>query len=261
MTNQTEPTTDEREPTATASSGRQATLLKVGGAILGVVALLVLGRQTGSAATEFARWVEGLGVWGPVVFVAGYVAATLAFVPGSFLSLAGGAIFGLVEGTLLVFCAATLGATLAFLTARYLARSTVESRLEGHPRFEQVDAAVGRQGLKIVMLLRLSPAFPFNLLNYALGLTRVRFGHYLVGCLGMLPGTFLYVYYGKAVGDLAALAAGQRPDRGAGEWTLLGLGLVATVVVTWIVTRIARRALNEEVEGPRDHRPGAPESP
>ncbi|HEV8630807.1 MAG TPA: VTT domain-containing protein, partial [Thermoanaerobaculia bacterium] len=107
---------------------------------------------------------------------------------------------------------------------------------------------VAREGRKIVFLLRLSPAFPFHLLNYALGLTRVRFRDYLVACLGMLPGTLLYVYYGKVVGDVAKVAAGVRVPHDAAYWALLALGLLATVVVTALVTRTARRALLEEVE-------------
>ena len=181
------------------------------------------------------------------MFVLGYAAATVAFVPGSILTLAAGAIFGLGKGTALVFIGATLGSTLAFLVARYLARGAIERRLEDQPRFSAIDRAVGRQGLKIVFLMRLSPVFPYNLLNYALGLTRVRLLDYLLACFGMIPGTFLYVYYGKALGSLAAVAGGAAPERGTGDWVLLGVGLLATAVVTAFVTRIARRALDEQV--------------
>lgn len=217
--------------------------------VLGAVALVLLaGRQAAGWITDFARWVEGLGPWGPVVFALGYAVATVAFVPGSLLTLASGALFGLGWGVLVVMFGATLGASGSFLVARYLARDVVERRLRGNTKFERIDAAVGRQGLRIVTLLRLSPAFPFNLLNVGLGLTKVRFVHFLAGCAGMLPGTFLYVFYGKAVGDLAALASGARPDQGAERWGILGLGLAATLAVTWTVTRIARRALQAEVE-------------
>ncbi len=144
-----------------------------------------------------------------------------------------------------VFLGASLGATLAFLVSRYLARGLVERRLEGNARFAAIDRAVADQGLKIVTLLRLSPVFPFNLLNYGLGLTRVRFVDYVLACFGMLPGTLLYVYYGRLAGDVAALASGVAADRDAAYWVVLGLGLVATIAVTTIVTRIARRALGE----------------
>jgi uncharacterized membrane protein YdjX (TVP38/TMEM64 family) len=180
-----------------------------------------------------------------VVFVAGYAVAAVAFVPGSLLTLAAGAVFGLLRGTLYVFVGATLGAAAAFLVARHLARRVVERRLRDDPRLQAIDRAVARQGRKIVFLLRLSPLFPFNLLNYALGLTQVRFADYLVASIGMLPGTLLYVYYGKVLGDVAALAAGRTVEKGAADYALLALGLLATLAVTTLVTRVARRALKE----------------
>ena len=140
--------------------------------VAGLVALIALGRQAGSYIPEFAQWVNGLGVWGPIVFIIGYAVAAVAFVPGSLLTLAAGAIFGLAQGVVYVFIAAVLGSSAAFLVSRYLARSAIERRLAGNPRFAAIDRAVGAQGRKIVFLLRLSPVFPFNLLNYGLGLTQ-----------------------------------------------------------------------------------------
>jgi uncharacterized membrane protein YdjX (TVP38/TMEM64 family) len=221
----------------------------IGRILLGVAVLaglVFLGREAGAYVPRFAQWVEGLGVWGPIVFITGYAAAVVAFAPASFLSLAAGAIFGLVEGSVYVFVAATLGASAAFLVSRNFARAAIERRIAGERRFAAIDRAVGAQGRRIVFLLRLSPAIPFNLLNYALGLTRVRFRDYLVASVGMIPGTLLYVYSGKLAGDVAALAGGgASPDRGAAYYTVLVLGLVATIVVTVFVTRIARRALRE----------------
>ena len=144
-----------------------------------------------------------------------------------------------------VFVAAVLGSSAAFLVSRYLARRAIERRLASNPRFAAIDRAVGAQGRKIVFLLRLSPVFPFNLLNYGLGLTKVSFADYVAASIGMLPGTLLYVYYGKLAGDVAALAGGAAPEKGAGYYAVLILGLVATVVVTTLVTRTARRALKE----------------
>ncbi len=228
-----------------APAARRLPLAKIAVGIAVLAGVIVLGREAGAYVPRFAEWVDGLGLWGPVVFVIGYAAAVVGFVPGSILTLAAGAIFGLVEGTLYVFAAASLGATAAFLVSRYFARAAIERRIEGDERFAAIDRAVGEQGRRIVFLLRLSPIFPFNLLNYALGLTQVRLADYVIACVGMLPGTILYVYSGKVAGDVAAVAGGAGGERGAAEYALLGVGLLATVIVTTIVTRIARRALDE----------------
>ena len=231
---------------APATSGARGSLIRVALVAAGIAALYEVGHQTGGAVPAFAAWVQRQGAWGAAVFVAAYVAATVAFVPGSLLTLAAGAIFGLARGTVYVLVAATLGAGLAFLVARYAARPWVERRIAANPRFAAIDRAVGTQGRWIVFLLRLSPVFPFNLLNYALGLTRVRFADYLLASVGMLPGTLLYVYYGKLIGEVAALAGGApAAAKGPGYYAVLALGLAATLAVTAIVTRIARRALSE----------------
>jgi uncharacterized membrane protein YdjX (TVP38/TMEM64 family) len=229
----------------TAASSARVPFLKIAIGIVALALLIVLARQVGAYVPRFAEWVNGLGFWGPIVFILGYAVAVVAFVPASILTLAAGAIFGLWLGMLYVFIAAVLGSAAAFLIARYLARGAIERRLAGNPRFAAIDRAVGAQGRRIVFLLRLSPAFPFVLLNYALGLTRVHFVDYLVASVGMLPGTFLYVYYGKLAGDVAALAGGTPVERGAGYYAVLVLGLVATVLVTLVVTRTARRALQD----------------
>lgn len=216
--------------------------------LVAVVLLISVGRQIGGRLPEFADWVDGLGAWGPAIFIAGYAGATVAFVPGSVLTLAAGATFGLVRGVTYVMVGATVGASLAFLVARYITRDAIEQRLEDNPRFAAIDRAVEHEGLKIVFLLRLSPVFPFNLLNYALGLTKVRFTDYFIACLGMIPGTLLYIYYGKLASDVAQLAVGASVDRGAEYYAVLLLGLGATVVVTTILTRTARRALQKTTE-------------
>lgn len=211
--------------------------------VLALVALVLLGRSAGAHFAEFAAWVEAQGALAPLIFVLAYTAAVVAFVPGSILTLAGGALFGVAWGTLYVFVAATLGSSLAFLIARYVARGAVERRLAGTPRLAAIDRAVAAEGRKIVLLLRLSPAIPFSVLNYALGLTRVRFADYLAGAIGMLPGTLLYVWSGKLIGDVAALAGGASAPKGPAYWTLIAVGLIATLLVTWLITRTARRAL------------------
>ena len=230
----------------------RAAVGRLGIAALAIGALLVLsrlfGRQVGAALPQVAAWLDGLGIWGPIAFVLGYALATVAFVPGSVLTLAAGAIFGLVKGTELAFLGATLGASLAFLIARHAARRRFEERLRTSPRFAALDRAIATQGLRIAFLLRLSPVFPFNLLNYALGVSRVRFRDSLVACLGMLPGTLLYVYYGKIGGDVAAIASGVQTEKGWAGYAVLALGLAATLAVTAIVTRLARRALKEATD-------------
>ena len=220
----------------------------IGGIVL-LVLLILVGRRIGGALPAAAEAIRGLGIWGGVAFVGLYGAAAVAFVPGSLLTLAAGALFGIGWGVVWVLLGATVGASLAFLVARYLARSWVEARIGANPRFAAVDRAIGRDGRRIVFLLRLSPVFPFNALNYALGLTKVRFVDYLVACVGMLPGSLLYVYYGKLAGDVATLAGGAASTpRGLGYWAVLILGLAATLAVTMVVTRAARRALAEATE-------------
>lgn len=240
------PTGTEQEASGSPeqASGGSPLVVKVliGVALLGLV--IFLGRSAGAYVPRFAEWVGGLGPLGPIVFILGYAVAVVGFVPGSVLTLASGAIFGLAEGTLYVFVAAVLGSTGAFLIARHAARAAVERRIEGDARFAAIDRAVGREGRKIVFLLRLSPIFPFNLLNYALGLTQVRLVDYVVASLGMLPGTLLYVYTGKLIGDVAAVAGGVETEAGTADWLVRGVGLLATAVVTLYITRIARRALD-----------------
>jgi uncharacterized membrane protein YdjX (TVP38/TMEM64 family) len=233
---------DEAAP---AANRRAFPFARVALVVAVLVALVFLGRAVGGYVPRFAEWVDGLGPWGPAAFVLGYALAVVCFVPASLLTLAAGAIFGLAEGTLLVFVAAVLGSTAAFLLSRSVARDAIARRVEGDRRFAAIDRAIEREGRRIVILLRLSPVFPFVLLNYALGLTRVRLADYLVASIGMLPGTLLYVYSGKVAGDLATLAGGAAVPRGAGYYAVIGLGFAATAVVTVLVTRVARRALRD----------------
>ncbi len=218
-----------------------------------VVALILLGRGAGALVPRFAARVNGLGPWGPVAFIVGYAVACVAFIPATLLTLAAGAIFGVVKGVAFVFMGASLGACAAFLIARYVARGAVERRLAGNPRLAAIDRAIGREGRRIVLLLRLSPVFPFIWLNYGLGLTQVRFTDFLLAMPGVLPASLIYVYSGKVAGDVAALAGGAAPPRGVGYYAVLGIGLAATIVVTVLITRTARRALAEATADP----PGA----
>jgi uncharacterized membrane protein YdjX (TVP38/TMEM64 family) len=232
-----------------ARGARRLPLVKILAAAAAIAALVMLGRAAAPWMQTFVAWVDGLGSLGPIVFVGGYIAACVAFVPGAILTLAAGAVFGLGRGVAYVFAGAVLGSTAAFLVSRHLARGAVEKRVARDPRFAAIDRAIAREGFKIVLLLRLSPVFPFNLLNYALGLTRVTLRDYVLASIGMIPGTVLYVYYGTALGSLAQIAAGAPAPGGAGRTVLLVVGLVATIAVTILVTRIARAALARATDG------------
>lgn len=219
------------------------------GAVLVVVALMVGGRRLAEFVPAITGWVAASGGSGPLLFIAAYAVATVLFVPGSVLTLGAGALFGIPAGTAYVLVGATIGETAAFLIARYVARRMVERRIAGSPRLAALDVALAREGWRTVLLLRLSPLIPFNLLNYSLGVTRVSLRDFMVASVGIAPGTLLYVYYGHVAGELAAAAAGAAPAPGLAHYALLGVGLVATIVATVLISRAARRALASATEG------------
>lgn len=192
-------------------------------------------------------WIDSLGTVGAIAFIALYIIATVAFLPGSILTLGAGVVFGVVWGSLYVFIGATLGATAAFLVGRYLARGWVAQKIADNKNFAAIDQAVGREGLKIVLLTRLSPIFPFNLLNYAFGITGVSLRDYFIGSVGMIPGTIMYVYIGSLAGNLAMIGTEAQPTNPTAQWAIRIVGFIATVAVTIYVTRIAKKALDEEV--------------
>ncbi|GAB4131298.1 MAG: hypothetical protein Fur0046_00110 [Cyanobacteria bacterium J069] len=195
-------------------------------------------------------WVKSLGTTGILAFIVIYNLATLLFIPASLLTLGGGALYGIVWGSVYVLIASTLGAVFAFLIGRYFARGWICQWIQAHPRFKAVDAAVAREGLKIVFLTRLSPVFPFNLLNYLFGITCVSLKDYVIGSLGMIPGTILYVYFGALAGDVAALHMPMEMPEDLSlsmqivRWAIRIIGLLATILVTAQITRIARRSLH-----------------
>ncbi|OHD65486.1 MAG: hypothetical protein A2176_13165 [Spirochaetes bacterium RBG_13_51_14] len=193
------------------------------------------------------NWINGIGIGGMAVYAIFYIAATVLFIPGSILTLGGGFLYGVVWGTALVSVSSVTGASLAFLIGRYLARGWINKKIEKSENFRAIDEAVGREGWKIVLLCRLSPAFPYNMLNYAFGLTRIRFWHYLLASwIGMLPVTVMYVYLGSLASDISTLGSGGRV-RTPAEWGLYLVGFLAAVGVTVFVTRLARKALRKTI--------------
>jgi len=192
------------------------------------------------------QWINSLGAIGGIVFIGIYIIATLAFLPAALLTLGAGVIFGVTWGSVYVFIGATLGAIAAFLGGRYLAQGWVKEKISSYKKFAIIDKAVSKEGLKIVLLVRLSPLFPFNLLNYALGITSVSFQDYLIGSVGMIPGTIMYVYFGSLVGDIALIGSKNQPGNIILHWVIQIMGLIATIAVTVYVTKIAKKALKDE---------------
>jgi uncharacterized membrane protein YdjX (TVP38/TMEM64 family) len=196
-------------------------------------------------------WVKSLGFLGTLVFIAIYNVATLLFVPGSLLTVKGGCLFGIVWGSVYVLIAATLGAIWAFLLGRYLSRDWVCRKLEKNPQFQAIDRAVAKKGWKIVLLTRLSPIFPFNLLNYAFGVTQVSLKDYILGSVGMIPATVVYVYIGSLATDLATLDMSNLPTTATTQnlqWAIRIMGLMATIAVTIYITRLAKKALAQNIQ-------------
>jgi uncharacterized membrane protein YdjX (TVP38/TMEM64 family) len=218
-----------------------------------VIAILVLAKVFGLGGKLGALrgWIDSFGAWGPLVFILIYIAATVAALPGSALSVVAAALFGSVLGVVLVIIAATIGASLAFLISRYFAREAVSHWLSQNEKFQRLDRLTEEHGAIIVALTRLVPIFPFNLLNYGFGLTRVPFWTYVFWSgLCMLPGTILYVVGADVI--ISALAQGKVP------WVLIG-ALLAAAVVLVVLVRYARKKLKEKEQktmASRDHKKG-----
>lgn len=217
------------------------------------VGIVILAMAAAALLLPIGRWGVALvekahdaGAAGVALFAAAYLIAPVLLVPGSVLTLGAGFLYGPLWGTLLVSPLSVAAASIAFLLGRTIARRAVEKRMARDARFAAIDRAVGESGFRVVVLLRLSPIIPFTLLNYALGLTRVGFGRYvLASFLGMLPGTFLYVFLGSAATSAAGLS--QHTGGAAGR-AAFWIGVLATIVAVAIVTRIARRALGHALQ-------------
>ena len=196
---------------------------------------------------DFIQWAKGMGPTGGVVYALFYIAGTALFFPGLPLTLGAGFLYGAVIGTLVVSPASVAGASLAFLIARYFARDWVTRRLKKYPQAAAIDRAIEKNGFKAVVLLRLQPVLPFNILNYALGLTSIRLRDYMLASwIGMFPATVLYVYLGSVMNDISDLLRG-RPNSGVAGRFLLWGGLAAIVILVWWLGRIAKKALRDEM--------------
>jgi uncharacterized membrane protein YdjX (TVP38/TMEM64 family) len=192
---------------------------------------------------DFVGWVQQLGPIGVIIFIFAYALATVLFLPGWIFTVSAGLIYGILKGTLVALCGALIGAALAFLVARYLLRQNIQELTQKNPRFAAIDEAIGKNGWKIVGLLRLSPLIPFNLSNYFYGITSISFGAYmLVSAVGMIPGTLLYAYLG-AIGQIGISGGASQPNKW--QHVLLAIGLIATIAVTILVSRIAKNALKK----------------
>jgi uncharacterized membrane protein YdjX (TVP38/TMEM64 family) len=222
----------------TADTGRRILVLCV---LCAGIAATVVWRDSLSIEA-LTTWVAQAGWIAPLAFIAGYAIATVFFLPGLVFTLAGGALFGPVYGTLYNLSGATLGATLAFLLARYLARDWVAQRAGG--RLQQLAAGVEREGWRFVAFVRLVPLFPFNLLNYALGLTRIHLSHYIITTfIFMAPAGAAYTYLGYAGRELAG--AGEDVVRKA----LLAIAAIATLAFISRLLLQRRRSLNKREAG------------
>jgi uncharacterized membrane protein YdjX (TVP38/TMEM64 family) len=187
-----------------------------------------------------------LGAWAPVLFVALYIVAAVALVPAFLLTVAAGAIFGVWWGSVLVFVGASLGASAAYGLARPLRDSRWMRRATRSDRLGSIGAAVAGEGVRFMVLLRLSPFLPFSPLNYVLALSGVRYVDFVSALPGMIPVIVLSTYYGKVMGDVASLVTGASPPRGADYYALLVAGLVVAIGSTVMITRAARQVIERQ---------------
>ena len=195
---------------------------------------------------SLVQQLEELGGWAPFLFVVIYIVAAITLAPAFILTFSAGAVFGLWRGTLLTYVGAVLGASAVYALAAPLARSRLLQWIDRDPRVAATRRAVAKDSAWIMFLLRLSPLVPYNLLNYALALSGVRYREYLLTSIGMIPAIIMYAYYGKVVGDVTRIAAGVAPPRGVEYYLMLIVGLLATFAATSLITRAARKAMAEE---------------
>ncbi|MGI9357553.1 MAG: TVP38/TMEM64 family protein [Rhizobiaceae bacterium] len=213
--------------------------IAIGVAALGVIVFAYRLLPLQEWIIGFQSWVQGFGMLGWFIFIVVYAMTAFLLVPGSFLTLAAGVIWGL-GGFVIVVIGATLGSAISFLAARYLFHDKVQAKVKHYPKFRAVNDAIGEEGWKVVGLLRLSPALPFSLQNWFLGVTPVGFWPSQIATFfGIMPGTLLYVWIGSLGGSAASGEASTL------KYIVFGVGILATLVVTWFVTKKAQAKLRE----------------
>lgn len=201
-----------------------------------------------AGAESFIAWIRSLGPSGAFLYGIVYAAGAVLMVPGSALTAGAGLVYGTLIGVLIVSPASVLGATGSFLIARYFARDWVERKLQKYPKFKAVDRAIGKQGFKVVFLMRLQPIIPFVLLNYALGLTQVRLRDYVIASwIGMLPATIVYVYLGSALHSVADLFTGGMAKHSVAGLAMFWGGLAAGAILLFLLTHMAKKTLQQEL--------------
>ena len=193
---------------------------------------------------ELMLQVEELGSWGLLLFAALYVIAAVMMAPAFLLAIAAGAMFGVWGGSALGFVSATLGAIATYIVAARFSETRLVAWMAQRPRVAAVRSAIAAAGVWVQFLLRLSPVVPYVLLNYGLGLSRVRFRDFLIALVGMIPTLVVFAYYGQVIGDVTKIAAGQRLPVGREYYMLLAIGIVATIVASVAIGRAARRAMD-----------------
>lgn len=226
----------------------RAGIIRVILAVLALAAIIVLFRVLPVAdwLRHFQAWIRGIGPIGYVIYALVYAVCVVLFVPASILTLGAGAIFGVVAGTIVVVIGATLGATLAFLLARTVLRRKIERMTANNAKFRALDRAIASEGSKIVLLIRLAPVFPFTYINYAFGLTGIRLLPYVLATfIGIIPGTFAFVYLGSAAASVATERTGL-VVKIAGAM----LALIASIFVGRVAMKAIRRAGVEEAPHP-----------
>ena len=189
---------------------------------------------------------QNMGPWAPYLFVLVYLVGAVFLAPSFFLTVAAGAMFGVWQGSIVVFVGASCGATAVYLVATPLANSSFMARVMSDPKVSAVRSAIRADALWLSFLMRLSPIIPYNILNYALVFSGIRYRDYAIGFLGMIPAILMYTYYGKVVGDVAALAAGVAPPRGPEYYALVIVGLVTIAISTFMISRAAKRSIDRQ---------------